>query len=124
MCLHTNITAPAPPQRPRSSTSARRHPPAGLPYRLAKSYPPKLLRSAKATAPLLVTGGLAADVGLMSSLRERLAEGGGAMEVLTHPDSIYAGALGAALWGAVRRRKLGHTAAIPPRPSAGGTIAT
>jgi benzoyl-CoA reductase subunit D len=71
----------------------------------------KLLRSAKALTPLLVTGGLAADAGLMASLRDRLREGGGAMEVLTHPHSIHAGAIGAALWGAVRRRKLAAAAA-------------
>jgi len=77
----------------------------------------KLLRSAKGVTPVMVTGGLAADAGLMACLRQRLTEGGGAMEVLTHPDSIYAGAIGAALWGAVRRRKLDAARQAAPAPS-------
>ena len=28
------------------------------------------------------------------------------VDVVSHPDSIYAGAIGAALWGAFRHRKL------------------
>jgi len=52
----------------------------------------------------------------------RLAESGRPMEVLTHPLSAYAGAIGAALWGAFRRRKLSagaHAgAATAPAPRA------
>ncbi|MBI5516971.1 MAG: benzoyl-CoA reductase subunit D [Deltaproteobacteria bacterium] len=65
----------------------------------------KLLRSAKAKGPVLVTGGLAADSGLLDRLSARLQEDG-ALEVHTHPLSIYAGAIGAALWGAFRHRRL------------------
>jgi benzoyl-CoA reductase subunit D len=65
----------------------------------------KLLRSAKARGPVLVTGGLAADTGLLDRLSAKLAEDG-ALAVVTHPLSIYAGALGAALWGAHRHRRL------------------
>jgi benzoyl-CoA reductase subunit D len=66
----------------------------------------KLLRSARGGSPVLVTGGLAQDEGLIARIAERLGEGGGAVEVLTHPLSVHAGAIGAALWGAFRRRKL------------------
>lgn len=66
----------------------------------------KLLRAAKGGTPVVVTGGLAQNPGLMATLRERLDEGGGQTEVLTHPLSAHAGAIGAALWGAFRRRKL------------------
>ncbi|MBE7454440.1 MAG: benzoyl-CoA reductase subunit D [Kofleriaceae bacterium] len=66
----------------------------------------KLLRAAKAGSPVLVTGGLAQDAGLLACLRDRLAESGGAMEVRSHPLGVHAGAIGAALWAAFRRRKL------------------
>jgi bcr-type benzoyl-CoA reductase subunit D len=80
----------------------------------------KLLRSAKATSPVLVTGGLAEDSGLVAALVERLREAGTTLEVLTHRQSVYAGAIGAALWGAFRRRKLtGEPAATAPRASTG-----
>jgi benzoyl-CoA reductase subunit D len=74
----------------------------------------KLLRAAKGTMPVLVTGGLAQDAGLIATLVERLGDGGGAVEVLTHPKSAHAGAIGAALWGAFRRRKLSATSPAPP----------
>ena len=55
---------------------------------------------------VLLTGGLAADVGLAKAMRERVEEDEMEMEIRTHPRSIYAGALGAALWGAFRHRML------------------
>jgi len=66
----------------------------------------RLLTSAGAKGPVLVTGGLAADVGLVAALREAAEEGKASIEIRTHPDSVMAGALGAALWGAFRARKL------------------
>jgi benzoyl-CoA reductase subunit D len=56
---------------------------------------------------VLLTGGLALDVGLLSALQEELvSEKMTAVSALSHPDSIYAGAIGAALWGAYRHQKL------------------
>ncbi len=67
----------------------------------------RLLTSAGARGVTLITGGLANDVGLVAALREAAAEGQKhALEIRAHPDSVYAGALGAALWGAFRARKL------------------
>ena len=66
----------------------------------------RLLTSAGAKGPVLVTGGLAADLGLVAALREAAEEGKASIEIRTHPDSVMAGALGAALWGAFRARKL------------------
>jgi benzoyl-CoA reductase subunit D len=63
----------------------------------------RLLVSAGAQGVVLLTGGLARDVGLHAALREA-AEG--CLEIRVHEDSILAGALGAALWGAFRHRKL------------------
>ncbi|MEO8204009.1 MAG: benzoyl-CoA reductase subunit D [Betaproteobacteria bacterium] len=56
---------------------------------------------------VLLTGGLALDLGLLAALQEELsAEKAGDLTAVSHPDSIYAGAIGAALWGAFRHRKL------------------
>ncbi len=68
----------------------------------------KLLKATGATSGIvMVTGGLALDTGLMAAIGEEVA----AMKdmkatVRFHPDSIYAGAIGAALWGAYRYEKL------------------
>ncbi|HEX9723886.1 MAG TPA: benzoyl-CoA reductase subunit D [Vicinamibacteria bacterium] len=66
----------------------------------------RLLTSAGAQGVVLVTGGLAADVGLLGAMREAVAEQKAPIEMRAHPDSILAGALGAALWGAFRARRL------------------
>jgi bcr-type benzoyl-CoA reductase subunit D len=66
----------------------------------------KLLRSAGASQVALVTGGLAADVGLMDALRETLAEADVPLEIRSHEHSVLAGAIGAAIWGAFRARKM------------------
>jgi benzoyl-CoA reductase subunit D len=70
----------------------------------------KLLRSIHAQNPVALTGGLAADSGLVRALEEKAREEGSEMTVLTHPHSIFAGALGAALWGAYRHRVLARRA--------------
>ena len=66
----------------------------------------KLLTSVKAEGVVMVTGGLAEDVGLMAALRELSAEAKADLDIRAHPKSVLAGALGAALWGAFRVRKL------------------
>ena len=59
------------------------------------------------TGTVLLTGGLALDEGLLAALQEELvAEKVTGLTALSHPDSIYAGAIGAALWGAFRFDKL------------------
>jgi len=56
---------------------------------------------------VLLTGGLALDAGLLAALQEELvAEKITGLTAVSHPDSIYAGAIGAALWGAFRHEKL------------------
>ncbi len=66
----------------------------------------KLLNSAGAKGVVLVTGGLAEDKGLMATLRELSAEQGSDLDIRAHQHSVMAGAIGAALWGAFRARKL------------------
>ncbi len=67
----------------------------------------KLLRVIKVREGVtLATGGLALDAGLMAALNESLAQQKVKVEARSHPDSIYAGAIGAAIWGAFRHDKL------------------
>jgi len=67
----------------------------------------KLLSSLNPKGVTLITGGLAADVGLLRSLGECLEKQGLSVELRAHPQSMLAGAIGAAIWGAFRVRKLG-----------------
>ena len=62
---------------------------------------------------VMVTGGLALDTGLVAALCEELDTQGKPIEVRSDPDSIYAGAIGAALWGAFRYEKLAKLDALP-----------
>lgn len=56
---------------------------------------------------VLLTGGLALDAGLLAALQEELVnEKITGLTAVNHPDSIFAGAIGAALWGAFRHGKL------------------
>ena len=56
---------------------------------------------------VLLTGGLALDVGLLLAVQEELVnEKITGLTVVNHPDAICAGAIGAALWGAFRHGKL------------------
>ncbi len=66
----------------------------------------RLLTSSGARGVTLITGGLANDVGLVAALREAAEGAKNELDIRAHPDSVYAGALGAALWGAFRARKL------------------
>jgi benzoyl-CoA reductase subunit D len=71
-----------------------------------------LLRAAGIDGIVAATGGLAADRGLIATLRERVAEGLGRrgksahIELRTNDRAILAGAIGAALLGARRRAQL------------------
>ncbi len=69
----------------------------------------KLLRATKVIdGEVLVTGGLAMDTGLIAAMVEGITDPKSKVNVTvkSHPDSIFAGAIGAALWGAFRHHKL------------------
>ncbi|MFQ5876348.1 MAG: benzoyl-CoA reductase subunit D [Acidobacteriota bacterium] len=66
----------------------------------------RLLTSIGASGVVLVTGGLAADVGLLSALRDGARSQNLPLAFRGHEHSVLAGALGAALWGAFRARAL------------------
>ncbi len=72
----------------------------------------KLLSSLKAESPIILTGGMALNKGMMQAIDEQLKETGKVFEIKTHPDAGYAGAIGAALWGGFRHLKLKEKEAI------------
>ncbi len=73
----------------------------------------KLLRVIKVKEGItLATGGLALDDGLMAALNECMAKQKLTIKARSHPDSIFAGAIGAALWGAFRYEKLQRLEAL------------
>ncbi len=66
----------------------------------------RLLAAAGATGTVAVTGGLAEDVGLLETMREEAARQRLAIDLQAPAGAIHAGAIGAALWGAFRERRL------------------
>ena len=78
----------------------------------------RLLRSLGAEGVVFVSGGLANDVGLRAALADALDQAApprrgaptGPIELLADPRSIFAGAIGAAIWGAYRHTRF----ALPP----------
>jgi len=67
----------------------------------------KLLRVVKAEdGVVFLSGGLALDEGLRAALNDSMEGMKLNIEAKNHPDSIFAGAIGAAVWGAYRYHKL------------------
>ena len=76
---------------------------------------------------VLMTGGLAMDEGLVAAMQEALRKEKLQQPIRSHPQSIYAGAIGAALWGAYRldrlaRRQGAGAAAVADRSGQGGPL--
>jgi len=78
----------------------------------------KLVTSAGITDRVLITGGLAADEGLMAALTEAAVAQKAAVDIRSHPQSMLAGAIGAALWGAFRARRLAQRGGLFGRSAA------
>ncbi len=66
----------------------------------------KLLGSLKAESPILLVGGMGMNKGMVQAVDELAKESKYQFELLTHPEAIYSGAIGAALWGGYRYHKL------------------
>jgi len=67
----------------------------------------KLLKAIKAkSGVVMMTGGLALDSGLVKAMEDGFVKQKMETKIAWHPDSLYAGAIGAALWGAFRHEKL------------------
>ncbi len=71
----------------------------------------KLLKTiGKVDGVIQMTGGLALDAGLVDAMKEAMIREKIDAPIETHPDAIFAGAIGAALWGAFRHDKLARLA--------------
>ncbi len=73
----------------------------------------KLLGSLKAEGPIALVGGMGMNVGMIQAIEELAREKNKAdLEFVSHPDAIYSGAVGAALWGGYRYHKLKEKGAV------------
>jgi len=66
----------------------------------------RLLSSLKAQSPVILTGGMAMNIGMVQAVQELVAESKLDLEIHAHADSILSGAIGAAIWGGFRYKKL------------------
>ena len=62
---------------------------------------------------VMMTGGLALDIGLVKAIQDGMDKQNMGTQVASHPDSMYAGAIGAALWGSFRYQKLKTRGQLP-----------
>lgn len=67
----------------------------------------KLLGALRAESPISLVGGMGMNTGMIQAIEELAAENKkNNFEFIPHPDAIYSGAVGAALWGGFRYHKL------------------
>lgn len=70
----------------------------------------KLLSSLKAESPIALVGGMGMNKGMVQAITELASENKkNNYEFIAHPDAIYSGAVGAAIWGGFRYFKLKET---------------
>ncbi len=67
----------------------------------------KLLGSLRAEGPIALVGGMGMNAGMIQAIEELSTENKKSpLKFVAHPDAIYSGAIGAALWGGYRYHKL------------------
>lgn len=66
----------------------------------------RLVMKLRGESPVVLVGGMAMNKGMIQAIEELLNENKKEIEILTHPDAMYSGAIGAALWGGFRHNKL------------------
>jgi benzoyl-CoA reductase subunit D len=74
----------------------------------------KLLKSIDAKeGVVMMTGGLALDGGLVKAIQDGMDRQKMSTRIASHPDSLHAGAIGAALWGIFRHGRLKARGLLP-----------
>jgi benzoyl-CoA reductase subunit D len=73
----------------------------------------KLLKSIGTQGVVMMTGGLALDTGLVKAIQDTMEKQKLGTTISAHSDSMFAGAIGAALWGAFRYEKLQRLGQLP-----------
>lgn len=84
---------------------SRRVPPADILMGINMSVAGRVVRLASTLgveSPVFLSGGLALNRGFVHALKQEFKQKLPDLEIVTHPDAIYTGAIGAALWGALR----------------------
>lgn len=66
----------------------------------------RLIAKLDAESPIVLVGGMAMNKGMVAVVKELEETNKKKFEIITHPDAIYSGAIGAALWGGFRYHKL------------------
>lgn len=66
----------------------------------------QLLRKLKAKSPVALTGGMARDIGLVAAIQELTDEKNMELTIFSADNCAASGAIGAAIWGGFRNRKL------------------
>jgi benzoyl-CoA reductase subunit D len=66
----------------------------------------RLITKLRAESPIVLVGGMAKNSGMVDAVQELANEHKQNYEIITHPDAIYSGAIGAAIWGGYRYNKL------------------
>jgi len=96
---------------------SRSIPPADILRGIHESMAERLIKLLKSIdvqqGVVMMTGGLALDTGLVKAIQDGMEKQAMGTRVATHPDSLYAGAIGAALWGAFRHKKLKNLGRLP-----------
>ncbi|ORJ59284.1 benzoyl-CoA reductase subunit D [Geothermobacter hydrogeniphilus] len=96
---------------------SRSIPPSDILRGIHESMAGRLIKLLKAIGVVqgvvMMTGGLGLDSGLVKAMQDGMDEQKMATRIATHPDSLYAGAIGAAIWGAFRYRKLKEKGQLP-----------
>ena len=96
---------------------SRSVPPADILRGIHESMADRLIKLLKSIdvrqGVVMMTGGLALDTGLVKALQDGMDAQRMGTRVAAHPDSLFAGAIGAALWGAFRHEKLRALGRLP-----------
>lgn len=66
----------------------------------------KMVSRIKAESPVMVTGGMGADGGLVATLKENVGEKNMRYDIVSDSDAAYAGAIGAGILGGYRYEKI------------------
>lgn len=66
----------------------------------------RLITKLKAESTIVLVGGMAKNEGMVQAVKELIQENKNEYDIVTHPDAIYSGAIGAAIWGGYRYNKL------------------
>ncbi len=67
----------------------------------------RLIAKLRSESPIVLVGGMGMNIGMVEAVKELAAANKkNNFEIVTHPDAIYSGAIGAALWGGYRHNIL------------------